>query len=219
MILLMSLLFTILLGTLGGALVLGTVAERQAAASHQRGVELLYAADGAVELALQDLAAVADWSDVLSGRVRSSFIDGGPGGSRTLADGTTIDLTALTNVVRCGDTSGCTNAELDAATADRPWGTNNPRWELFAYGALEGLPGVRSPAYIVVWVGDDAAERDGKPLVDGGPSIDGIANAGAGIVTLLGHAYGIRGSRRIVEMAVQRVPGGLRLVAWREIRQ
>jgi hypothetical protein len=221
MILVASLLCTMLLTTLGSALLLTAMAETQTAASYDRGLEVLYAADGAAERALQDLAAIEDWSDALNGTVRSSFVDGTPGGSRTLADGTAVDLTQMTNTIRCGKGAGCTDAELDAITAERPWGRDNPRWELFAYGPLNALlPGaaIHSPAYVVVWIGDDAAEGDRQPGVDGAPNADGSANAGAGVVILLAHAYGYAGSRRMVELTVARAPVGVRLLAWRELR-
>jgi hypothetical protein len=216
----LSLIFAMLLSALGGALALATMAERQMAGSHDRGVEALYAADGAAERAMQDLPGIADWTAVVNGAARSSFVDGAPGGARMLPDGTALDLTTLTNELRCGRATGCTDAQMNAATAERPWGTNNPRWQLFAYGPLDSLlpDGVRSPFYVIVWVADDAAEGDGRPLVDGDPNTDGSTNTGRDVVTLLAHAYGVAGSRRMVEVTVARAAAGIRILAWREVR-
>ena len=221
MTLILSLICTTFLVALGSALVLTSIAETQIAASYDRAIEALHAADGAAERALADLSAIADWSDVLDGSVQSAFVDGAPGGTRVLADGVVLDLTRTTNRVRCGR-DGCTSADLDASTAERPWGANNPRWQLFAYGPLQALlpPGsIRSQMYVVVWAGDDADEQDGRPLVDGDPNADGSANAGRDVLVLLAHAYGPAGVRRMVEMTIARGTGGPRLLAWREIRQ
>ena len=84
---------------------------------------------------------------------RSVFVDGAPSGSRQLRDGRSIDL---------ADATSQANGE------PRPWGANNPRWQLFAYGPLGG-------AYVIVWAGDDPAETDGDPGRD-----DVLGNPGAG---------------------------------------
>jgi len=223
MTLLLSLLGVMLLTALGSALLLATMAETQIAAAFDRATETLYAADGAVERAIQDLDGLPNWTDVLTGTAVSSFTDGTPGGQRTLVDGATIDLAVLTNTVRCAKPAGCSAGDLDNTTADRPWGANNPRWQLFAYGPFGALLAdgtVRSPAYVVVWVGDDPAELDGMPLVDGGSNIDASVNAGRDVVVLLAHAYGPSGARRVVEVTVAREPSGhVRMLAWRELRQ
>lgn len=221
--LILSLLVAMLLTALGSALVMATMVERGIAAAYQRGAEAFYAADGAAELAIEELGAIADWSRALDGSVRSSFLDGAPMGTRMLPAGGVIDLSVLTNSLRCGRTTACTPAQMNASTAERPWGANNPRWELFAYGRLDALPlnpQVRSPAYVVVWIGDDPAEHDNLPLVDGQMNADGTTNLGANVVVLVVQAYGTAGSRRAVELTVARQPSGItQLRAWRELRQ
>jgi hypothetical protein len=223
MTLLVSLLGVMLLSALGSALLLATMAETQITASFGRAAEAFYAADGAMERAIQDLDGLPNWSGVLDGSVASSFVDGVPSGQRVLPGGGTIDLNALTNTVRCGKSAGCTPSDLDRVTADRPWGVNNPRWQLFACGPFNALlmdDTVRSPTYVLVWAGDDPAEFDGMPLVDGGPNVDGSANAGRDVVVLLAQAYGPSGSRRVVEATVARLDTGhVRVLAWRELRQ
>jgi hypothetical protein len=223
MTLILALMVTALLTALGSALVLATMAETQIATASDRAVEALYAADGALERAMQDLPAIANWSDVLSGTTMSTFVDGAPSGQRVISGGTRVDLGALTNSVRCGRMAACTAAQMDAVTTDRPWGANNPRWQLFAYGPMARLLDdgtINSSMYAIVWVGDDPSERDNLPLADGAANADGTMNAGNGVVVLLAHAYGPSGARRMVEATVARTDfGGVRVIAWRELRQ
>jgi hypothetical protein len=210
-----------LLTSLGTALVMAVMAETQIAASYDRALEAAYAADGAAELAIQELADIPDWTLALNGSVQASFADGPPAGTRWLDDGAALDLARLSNIVRCAQPTACADGDLDASTQDRPWGANNPRWALFAYGPLDRLlPAgtIRSPAYVVVWIGDDPAELDGRPLEDGGPNVDGSVNDGTDTVMLLVHAYGRAASRRMVEVTVARAPWGVRVLAWRELR-
>ena len=73
---------------------------------------------------------------------------------------------------------------------------------------------IDSSYYVIVMVGDDPSETDGKPLQDG------IDAAGAGVLALRAEAVGPRGARRTVEMTVAR-PGAAqtaRVLSWREIR-
>jgi len=96
---------------------------------------------------------------------------------------------------------------MDAFTAERPWGTNNPRWQLYAYGPLDQMlptDTINSAMYVIVWVADDPSEGDAKPLVDGSPNVDGTANAGKGVLSLLAHAYGPNGVKRVIEVTVAR---------------
>ena len=61
---LMSMLLMVALGT---ALVLTTMTEVTIAANYRDGTEAFYAAEAAVEWALQDLEAAPDWDDVTTG--------------------------------------------------------------------------------------------------------------------------------------------------------
>ncbi len=124
--LILALMAMLLLMALGLALVLNTAAEGLITGNFRSGQEALYAADAGVELVMDALQSVPDWNTILMGGERSAFIDGPPGGSRTISDGTTIDLTQATNMANCGHAAACTVAEMDSPTADRPWGTNNP---------------------------------------------------------------------------------------------
>jgi hypothetical protein len=148
----------------------------------------------------------------LNGTVRSPFVDGPPSGTRTLADGTAIDLAHVVSVANCGKSS-CAAAEVAAVTPDRPWGANNPDWHLYAYGRMADLlpaSAIDSKFYVVVMAGDDAAETDGKPLQDMN-----------GVIGLRGEAFGPHGAHRSVEVTIARpdtAQAAVRVLSWREIR-
>ena len=205
--LIVALMSMMLMMALGLALVLTTMTETRISANYREGNEVLYAADAAIERVMQDLLTVPDWNTVLAdGGTTSAFIDGAPG-VRTLADGTTIDLSEATNVVRCGAIA-CVDADITAITDDRPWGANNPRWQLYAYGPMSDMlptDTINSRVYVVVWVADDPSENDGDPQEDGGAAVDANAvNPGGGVLSLLAHAYGPEGTRRVVEVTIAR---------------
>lgn len=203
--LIVALMTMLLLTALGVALTLVTVTETKISGNHRAGSEALYAADAAVERVMQDLLTVPDWNRVLDGSVTSSFTDG-PAGVRNTTAGE-INLLQATNLVRCGNIAGCDDATMDAATDERPWGKNNPRWQLYAYSPLvDMLPTetTNSDVYVIVWVADDPAECDEKPLVDGDAPVGCTANLGKGVISMLVHAYGAGGVRRVIETTVAR---------------
>ena len=105
---------------------------------------------------------------------------------------------------------------MDAVTAERPWGANNPRWHVYGSGWLrEVAPGVDAPhVYVVVWIGDDPLESDGNPLAD-----DPVAaNAGHQAVLLRAAAYAAYSVRRKIEVVARRDDGIVRITSWREVR-
>jgi hypothetical protein len=134
-----ALMAMLLLSALGFALVMSTSTETMITGNFRRGQEGLYAADAGVERVMDDLLTVPDWNNILKGSIRSAFTDGPPSGDRTLSDGTVINLTQATNVVNCGKISTCSTSEMNLVTEDRPWGANNPRWNLYAYGPLNTI--------------------------------------------------------------------------------
>ena len=210
------LLAMMLLSALGMALALTTSSERQVAATFGWSTEVFYGADAAFERAAQDLSQVPDWNLVMNGGT-STFVDGAPG-PRTLPDGSVLNLVQATDAVNCGR-SPCSLADLQATTARRPWGTNNPIWGLYAHGTLADLSPsgpIDSNVYVVVWVADDPLETDGLPLIDG-DTTDG-PNPGAGLLQVLVHAYGPSGTRRVIEATLGRTPR-IRVLSWRELRQ
>ena len=214
--LLIVLLTVALLSAIGAALVLATTAETHIAMNFQRSDEALYAADAAAERAIDDLRALADWSTLLTGAALSSFVDGPPSGTRRLDDGSTLDLTQVANIANCEKTAVCTTADMNAVTDDRPWGTNNPRWRLFAYGRLRDmLPAgaIDSRDYVVAMVADDPGENDGDPSRDGGAN-----DPGSGIFAVRGEAFGPASAHKVVELTVTRNGPAVRPLSWRELR-
>ena len=215
--LIVALLVMVLLSALGLSLTMVTSTEERIAASYRDGNEAFYAADAALERAVQELALVPDWNRVLDGSVTSLFVDAqasfGP-----WPDPSARNSAEATALVRCGKTS-CTVADLAASTPERPWGANNPRWQLFAWGPVANMSpsgAANSRIYVAAWVADDPSENDGNPLVDGDSSAG--ANPGRGMVVVLAHAYGPAGVRRVIEATVARAGGGVRVLSWRELR-
>ena len=214
--LVIALMAMLLLLALGLMLVLSTAAETLIAGHFRTGQEAFYAADAGLERVIDELAGVADWNSVLQGTRRSAFTDGSPSGVRTLSDGSAINLTGATNVLNCGHAGACTPPEMDASTATRPWGANNPRWCLFAYGPLSAMVPtgtINSSVYVAVWVSDDASENDADPTSD----TDDPSIPASGVVTVHAEAFGPGGTHRALEATVGRRQGGIRVIAWREL--
>lgn len=201
--LVVALMAMLLMTALGLALVLTTSTESKITGNFTSGAEGLYAADAGIERSLQDLLTVPDWNKVLDGTTQSAFVDGDPSGSRNLPWGMTLDLTEATNVANCGHVATCTTTELDTVTEERPWGANNPRWKLYAYGPLSDLmptASVNSSMYVIVWVGDDPSENDNDPTKDGSTQ----SNPGTGVITMRAEAYGPMGTHRMIEATLAR---------------
>jgi hypothetical protein len=210
------LLLMMLLAALGLSLTLVTATEERVADAYVSGSETLHAAEAALELAVQELAVAPDWSRVLDGSAGSSFVDRHVS-SRAWPGEPVRSSDEATALVSCGRPM-CTTDDLDARTSARPWGPNNPRWRLFAYGPMRELVTsgtIDSSVYVAVWVGDDPSETDGNPLVDG--EVAERPNPGRGVLTLLAHAYG-PSSRRAVEATVARADRGVRVLSWRQVR-
>jgi hypothetical protein len=199
--LIVALMSMMLLTALGLGLVMTTMSETMIAGNYRDSAEALYAADAGVERVMQDLLTVPDWNRILTGVAKSSFVDGASSGSRTLPDGSVIDLTGATNMLNCGKAGTCTIAEMNAWSMERPYGANNSRWQLFAHSPLADIietGTVLSPMYIAVWIADDQAETDGDPLADGG-----TVN-GRGVLLMRAEAYGPQGARASIEVTVAR---------------
>ena len=213
-----------LLLALALSLALTTTVEVGIAANQRDAVQTLHAAEAALERAIADLTS-ADWDAVLAGVATSPFHDAA--GVVTLPDGRQLNVPQETNRLRCGAIA-CADADLDRVTASRPWGRNNPRWTVFASGALQDLlpdHAIAARSYLVVWVADDPAENDAQPLRDGGPPaiVDAAnrSNPGRGVLWVHARAYGASGARRAIEALVERDPrwpsAQLRVRVWREI--
>jgi hypothetical protein len=220
MAIVVALLSMLLMSALGAALVVTTSSDSLIAGNFRTGIEGRYAADAALERTLDELAALPDWNPLLGGLVQSPFVDGPPAGRRTLDDGTTIDLDRVLHMANCRKTSPCSATDRTAVTSARPWGANNPNWQLFAFGPLKDLMSgaIKSNQYVVVLVADDPSENDDDPLRDGSDE----TNPGAGVVVLRAEAFGPRGSHQVVEVTVMRAsegPPGIRVVSWRAPRR
>jgi hypothetical protein len=194
----------LLLSAFGLALVLVSSAEIATAANDRDREAALQAADAALERSVAELLATADWDEVLAGLRQSARVDGPPAGERRLPAGGTLDLAAVAGLVNCGKPAACSAGEMDAVTSARPWGANNPRYQLFAYGPLE--TGVRPAAaplpYVVVMVADDPMEHDGDPARDG----SGDANPGRGRLLVRAEAFGPGRAHQVVEATIFRPP-------------
>jgi hypothetical protein len=223
--LIMAILVTTFLSALGLGLVMAVFMDRLATGNMSGSVAMLYAADAGIELAARDLANVADWNTALAGGALATFTDGAPGGVRALPGGGEVDLSVATNLLNCGRSANCTAAEMNANSRERPWGINNPRWQLFAFGQMAEFSEFARPApcYLAVWIADDGRERDGEPLADE-PEDDA---PGHGIVRVRAEAFGFAGGRRVVEAELARVcPAGaaagcrpgIRVQSWQELR-
>jgi hypothetical protein len=203
--LILVLLVMMTLSAIGMSLALLVSTEARVAAAYRDGLEVSYGAEAALQRVLPDLAAEPALDRALAGLAMSSFVDGPPG-TRRLPDGTFMDLHTLTAMMTCG-LSVCRDADLDDRRVERPWGSNNPRWQLYGYGG-------DSRVYAVVWIADDSSETDGDPFIDGG----GVDNPGRGRLSITVHGYGFAGTRRIVEATVSIREHSLTLLSWREIR-
>lgn len=224
--LIMVVLVTSFLSALGIGVLLAVFMDRLATGNLAGSVAMLYAADSAIEIAARDLAQIADWNEVLNGDQAGSFTDGMAGTVRGLPGGGVVDLASLTNMLNCGRSATCTIAQMNANSRDRPWGANNPRWRLFAYGPMQQFPQLVRPAscYLAVWIADDGREQDGDPLADEPDAL----RPGHGIVRLHAEAFGSAGSRRAIEAELSRVcPAstaagcvpGIRVQSWQELGQ
>jgi len=206
-----ALMAMMLMMALGMTLMITTTTEAKIANNYNGGTEALYAADSAVERVMDDILTVPDWNQILQGSVRSAFVDGTPTGVRTLPDGTKLNLDKATNVLDCGKANGCNDSDLNAATDERPWGMNNPRWKLYAYGPMTSMlptQTINSSDYVVVWIADDPSETDNNPTVDGaaGQNCNGdaacTANPGLGVLAMHAEAFGPGGVHRVIEITV-----------------
>jgi hypothetical protein len=134
--LILAMMTMALLTGLGGALVIGTITETAIAGNFRTGTATFYAADGALEFAIAELAATPDWEPILAGKAASTFVDGPRDGVRDVG-GVRVDLTAQTAEV------------IQTAGGD-------PRFShLYACGQfadMTGIPVGSLPIYVAVWV-------------------------------------------------------------------
>jgi hypothetical protein len=225
--LVLAILVTSFLTAIGLGLALIVMIDRLATGNLRGSVAMLYAADAVIELAARDLSQLEDWNAALTGQSRGMFTDGAPSGERSIPGGGTLDLTTATNQLNCGRATSCSDAQMDANSKERPWGPNNARWRLYAYGPWGNMGNIvqfARPAdcYLLVWVADDSREQDGDATADASPD-----EPGHGILRLRVEAYGAAGLRRAVEAELARLclpEAGpcrprIRVQSWLELRE
>lgn len=187
--LVMVLIAVTLLAALGAALTLASAVETAIAANYREATETLYAAEAGATFVMQEAAAIADWGDAATGAGQSAFVDGPPAGVRVVG-AVTLDLEAETS-------------NLNSTMPAGPGAV--PPWVLHAFGPLQDMaPSAagRAKAYVAVWIANHTASAD--------PSMRGA-------LSIFGQAYGPRGSRRAVEVIVDKVDASsLRRRSWRE---
>ena len=194
------LLSTVLVSAIGAALTVTANTESAIVSSFRIDRELTYAAEAAVERAMQDVRVVTQWDALLAGMQTTTFLDQAM--VPVLPTGGTLNLGALT-------------AQLQAATNAQIAGPNAPHWQLIASGRLADIAGsgsIESPAYLVVWVADDVSDTDGNPAADSND-----------VLVIRGEAVGSGGRTRTLDVTVTRVgipagQPGLRVISWREGR-
>lgn len=216
--LIVAMMAMLLMTALGVALVLTTSSETTIANNYRNSSEALYAADAVLERAMDDILTVPDWNKMIDpttpgGLAQSAFVDGKAlSDERTLPDGSTIRLDQAINMANCQQVADCSDTQMNANTAERPWATNNPRWRAYAYGNLaDMLPAsdtINSPYYVLLLVADDPSENDGNPMKDGitpcTPGVTTGCNAGTGVLALRAEAFGPRGAHKVIEVTVAR---------------
>lgn len=223
--LILVILVTSFLSAIGLGLALIVVMDKHATGNLRGSVAMLYAADAALELVVRDLAHLADWNLALSGEARSAFADGEPFGVRPVPGGGAVDLTVATNQLNCGRDAECTAEQMASNTPERPWGANNARWRLYAYGPVGNIVHFArpTPCYLAVWLADDGQEEDDDPLSDAAAD-----EPGHGVLKARAEAYGPLGTRRTIEAELVRsclvgtgpsCPAGIRVRSWEEVRQ
>jgi len=187
----LALMATLLLAGLGLCLTLVGDTEQRIAYNFEKGEELSYAVDAAIERAAADLAQTPSWDLVLAGGIRCSFADAtrrpvGPSGA-------ILDLDALT-------------AELQASTNGAAFGANTPVWRLYAWGPLTAMAATSTGGgpYLAVWVADDLSEVDGDAADDSNST-----------VMIHAAAFGPANARRSGDAHVRRSSAGVAVFARR----
>jgi hypothetical protein len=188
----LAMVVVVLIAAMAFATATMTDVERMSASSEPNRLAVAYAADAALERAIQELVPLPDWSAALSGGVVSTLRESG-----TTMWGQALDLAAMTS-----------DLQRDTNTAD-PRGPDTTRWQMFLCGSLSAMVPDRPRdvlPYLIVWVGDDRAEHDGNAFVDGNRTIRVHARA-----------VGPRDTRVEREAVLRRDEEGgmVRVVEWR----
>jgi hypothetical protein len=112
--LLVTVLTTLVVSALAGAIVLTTSSEVLIGSAFRAAQQAMYSAEAAAEWCVADVAApTANWAAITAGAAQSGFAEGPQSGARLLADGTSVDLGTVV--------------------------ASNPGWHMYAWGALDDL--------------------------------------------------------------------------------
>jgi hypothetical protein len=157
--LLLAMIVVLMLAAAAAAAALTARMESMLSLGFKQSQEALFAAEGALARAIQDLSPLTDWTPVLSG-ASSTFMAGAPTGPKQLPGGDAV-------VLCCGGGSVSDEVQL-RAHAGATHGANTPQWRLYAWGPVSTwlAAGSYNPFYIAVWVADDVEDDDGNPSID-----------------------------------------------------
>ena len=218
--LLTTVIILLLVSAIGLGLALTTSLEPAAVANYEAAWRVRYGVEAALTAAVHDLVATDAWDAALAGTWRAPHLEPLPP-TLTLGDGQRLSTAVLTSQATCGRDT-CSDADASAFTVDRPWGPNNPRWQpvgLLRLSTVEPADTVAPWAVVVVWVGDDPAERDGDPRHDTALTEDGVRPPGACVVAVRAEAFSVRAAHRTLFATVGRprdgCPPGPRVVSRR----
>ena len=210
--LIVALLSITLMTALGMALMLTSQTETLISANYRDSMEGEYVADAGLERVMDDVLTIPDWNQVLTSSdgvtagITSGFHDNAPSSPITLPDGRTLNLANATNMINCNKITTCSDSDMNTSTIDRPWGNNNPRFRLYAWGPMNDLiptGTVNSNYYVAVWIADDSTENDDNPSKDGDPPVNGAtSNLGAGVLTLRAESFGPAGAHHVIEATI-----------------
>jgi hypothetical protein len=134
-----ALLLTIVMSTAVAAMTLVAAIERRSASAYSTTVRLRGAAEGAVALTGEELAA-PDWTPALAGA----------GSAHWSVPATAFDTPALTARIRAEAMMGGGH------------GADTPVWQVFVQTPWEGVTGRTGAIAVVSWVADDWSESDGR---------------------------------------------------------
>ena len=191
--LVVTMMVVLLILGLTGAMMPLAMMETAVAANHRRSVQLLYAADAALELTVSELGRLGAWDGVLRRGATSSHW------SRarrvTLLDGTVLDAGAVTGELR---------RLRRVAGAPLSW-TFFGHTSLARLTSIEGLPG---PLVVAVWLADDPGDPDRAPLIDSN-----------GTLVVYAAAFGRASAHRSIRAVVHRQANGwVQVSSWRVVR-
>jgi hypothetical protein len=203
--LIIALMAMMLLTALGATVFMVSRTETAIASNYRDSQEALYAADAAIERVVQDILMVPRWNDILAGSVTSSFTVGNPDQAIALPAGGSATLCRKEPAEADCAVTTATGQLQQATDLENLWGTNNPKWRLFAWGPLSELlstAAIDSNMYVAVWVADDPVDGASLTTPDGDPLLD--AN---GTLTIRAEAIGVRGTRKTIEVTIARTSG------------